>query len=171
MPTRADAIDAVTVLDRIVGEIATGVGALRWIQARRIENAQFVGLLENLCITQLVFAGCKFVEFYKHFQGVLADEERVRAKRLVDEIEDRGLVAFRNTLAGHIWDRQKNRIVMDSESRAMMDRITKGNPDSTLEWIMPASGESWDSAYGTVTALLNGLRERYSVRWEEARGR
>ena len=170
-PTRAEAVDAVTVLDRITGELLSGVNALRWFRAHRIDQAQIATLLEVVCVTQLVLAGCKFVEFYDHFHAVLTSDERTRAKSLLKEISERRLVDYRNTFVGHAWDRERRRILVDSEARAMMDRVTKGDPDATLEWVMPAFAAREDSVYGIVSGLLTSIRERHEVTWEEARGR
>jgi hypothetical protein len=169
--SRANAVDAVTVLDRIVGDIISGAQALRVIQSLQVPHPQVSARIEDLCVAQLVLAGCKFVEFYKHFHHVLDDAERASAKGLIREINERRLVDFRNAFVGHIWNRGENRILLDSEAREMIGRVTKGDPAATLEWIMPTDDKKPESVYAIVTGLLNTIRERYAVTATEAKGR
>ena len=79
------------------------------------------------------------------------------AKALRKDIEERGIVEFRNKVVGHIWDYDQGRALSNNEVEQRMPHVTRSDVRGFLEWVNN-TGSSDNS--GTVAGVVELVRER-----------
>jgi|OpeIllAssembly_1097287.scaffolds.fasta_scaffold05707_4 hypothetical protein len=172
---RERAINAVDVLNDLVGDLITGTNVLRDYRAQHQRNklpTELVVGIQKMCISHLVMGACKFIEFFEHFHDILDADDRTSAKALVREFNSRGMVEFRNTVVGHIWDKKKGRPLLLSEITQHLERLTNKDLVSFLDWINKLEVHRQpDSVVGTVEKIRSNLVEAHSIQPDEVIGR
>jgi len=88
---------------------------------------------------------------------VIPFDVRNVAKRLRREIEEGGMVEFRNKVVGHVWDKDEGRALTNSEVEERLSRLTKSDVRGFLEWVNNTGSE--DNA-GTAASVIEAVRER-----------
>jgi hypothetical protein len=83
----------------------------------------------------LVVALSKWSELYKRYRDVIPENVSKDAKDLVGDIEDRGVVTFRNTVVGHVWDNEVKRALTAQEVEERLSQVLGGSVDDFLMWI------------------------------------
>lgn len=91
--------------------------------------------IRRLCLTHLVIALAKWSELYKRYKEVIPQNVSKEAKELSKGIDKRGVIAFRNKVAGHIWDNQAKRALTVQEVEERLSTVLGGNIDDFLLWI------------------------------------
>jgi len=164
---RDRAVNAVDILNDLVGDLITGTNVLRDYHAQhrraRLPTELMVGV-QKMCISHLVMGSCKFIEFYEHFHDILDAENRASAKALVREFRSRGMETFRNKVVGHIWDKDKGRPLLLSEITQHLEHFTKKDLNSFLNWINKLDDHPQpESVVGIVEAIRSNLVETHSI--------
>ena len=153
-PERERAIEAIRVLNNFVGDITTATKT--WEHAPTIaKNPKLVPMLNRMCITYLILSLAKLMEFYDRYNRILPRQDGVELKAVRSELGARGLLDLRNKVIGHIWDKERNRPLTDSEVDTQLAKITKGNPDEFIAWI---NGDTPETEPKCVVNLIERTR-------------
>lgn len=172
---RERAIDAVDILNDLVGDLITGTNVLRDYRAQYQDNKlpkELMVGIQKMCISHLVMGACKFIEFFERFHDILDADDRNDAKALVREFNNRGISEFRNTVVGHIWDKKKGRPLVLSEIIQHLDRLTRKDLGAFLDWINKLEvHQRPDSVVGTVEKIRSNVVVAHSIQPDEVTGR
>jgi len=164
--TRKAAVDAVDILNDFIGDLVSGTMLFRyWInesQQGHIQPALMI-TIQKICISHLVLALSKFTEFYQRFLWIIPLKHRQACKTLLNEIDRKGVVDFRNKCVGHIWDNDQQRPLMNSEIMTRLDRLTDGDMIGFLNWINPTPNELPSSVVRIVETVRDDLTSDYSI--------
>ncbi len=164
---RERVIDAVDVLNDLIGDFVTATNVLREYSSAyartKLPKELLVGI-QKMCVSHIVIGGCKFIEFYERFHDILPNLDHAEAKTLLREFNSRGFLEFRNTVVGHIWDKEKNRPLVLSEVTQHLERITKMDLKRFLDWINALEpGLQTQSIAGKIEAIRTNLVNKYSI--------
>lgn len=164
---RDRAIDAVDVLNDLVGELITGTNLLRESDVQNKAGALSDELLSDvgkMCLSYLVLSCAKTVELYDKYRNILPPDVTQEMKELRGEIESRGILKFRNKVVGHIWDKDKRRVLRNSEVLAMLQAIMQGTVADFLNWLNPLhSAPSKAGVVNTLVAVRTALMQEYEI--------
>jgi hypothetical protein len=168
---RESAVHAADTLNDFVGDLVSGAMLFReWhaqFAAGRVPEMLMVNV-QKICVSHLVLALCKFVEFYKRFHQVLPSGHRETCKTLVCEINQRGIVEFRNKCVGHIWDKEQQRPLIHSEIMLRLTRLTDGDMSGFLNWINNPAGNQYPyTVVSVVEGVRDSLMQEYSISPDE----
>lgn len=165
-------LDAVDVLNDLVGDLVTGTNVLREYQALNVAGKIHGDLLpgiRRMCVSHIVLSCCKFIEFYDHFHDLLPENQRAAAKALRREFNTRGMTSFRNKVVGHIWDNNQGRPLQLSEITQQLQVMMKNDVTEFLDWINRLeSGVQPDTVAATVEEIRNSLIASHTVSPDEA---
>jgi hypothetical protein len=135
---RETAVHAADTLTDLIGDLCGGTMLFRyWInefQQGHLPEMLMINV-QKICVSHLVLALYKFVEFHQRFHEVIPPEHRQACKTLLREIAQKGVEQFRNKCVGHIWDSEHRRPLIHSEIMKRLDRLTAGNMPEFLNWI------------------------------------
>lgn len=164
---RETAVHAADTLTDLVGDLCGGTMLFRyWInefQQGRLPEMLMINV-QKICVSHLVLALYKFVEFHQRFHQIIPSEHRQACKTLLREIEQKSVVQFRNKCVGHIWDNENQRPLIHSEIMKRLDRLTGGNMPGFLNWInTPTPAESPSTVVNIVERLRDALMSKYSI--------
>ncbi len=136
--TREAAVNAADSLNELIGDLVTGSMLLReWdvsFRAGRTTLLLFTGI-QKMCLSHIVLALHKFIEFYERYHNALSAEHRATAKALIREIKRRGVIEIRNKFVGHMWDNILGRPLMHSEIMSRLTGMAEGDLLGFVEWI------------------------------------
>ena len=168
---RARAVDAVAILNNFVGDFVAGSMTLR-DYAQRHQNGTFrsdqMVAISNMCLSHLILTFAKFEEFWSHYNNLVPDEQREHCKVIITFAQNHGITTLRNRYVGHIWHKQKQRPLPQSEVRTALRSIVKNDLREFMDWINDPAGNAYPS---TVVSIVETTRDAiavtYSVRPEE----
>ena len=168
---RSDAIDAVDALNDLVGDLIAGTRVLadyhQDFRNQSITEGQ-MSAVQKMCISHLALAFAKLLEFWEKYHDVVPDEHRTNLKALNAELKARGAKEFRNTVAGHIWDRKLQRPLRNSKIMQMLEKLTGGKLVEFLNWINSVESEpSSNTVVGLVEAVRDSVVLRLDIRPHE----
>lgn len=168
---RIQAVYAADTLNDFVGDFVSGVMLFReWdaqFKAGRVTEDLMI-TVRKICLTHLVLGLSKFEEFYRRFNRVIPSEYRVACKGLVREIEQKGVIDFRNKCVAHIWDDDHERPLVHSEIMARLDHMTGGNIPAFLDWINNPRDNTYPSTVvSIVETVRDKLMEQYCITFDE----
>jgi hypothetical protein len=168
---RETAVHAADTLTDLVGDLGGGTNLFRyWItqfQQGHLPEILMVNV-QKICVSHLVLALCKFVEFHQRFHQIIPSEHRQTCKALLREIHRKGAVEFRNKCVGHIWDNEQQRPLIHSEIMMRLDRLTGGDMPGFLNWINnPTSSEFPSTVVRIVETVRDALMSEYSISPDE----
>lgn len=132
--------EACTLLADLLRDIITGVRAEEIFECapghkrESQDNPIRIGL-NRMRMFHLLLTLSKCAEFYDHFSNCIPADCRGDFKATRNEIGRRGIVVFRNTYIGHIWDNKKNRPLTDEEASAAIAGIQNNDERSFLSWV------------------------------------
>ena len=116
---RVEAVYAADILNDFVGDFVSGVMPFHeWeatFDAQHVTEETKVAV-QKICLFHLVLGLSKFEEFYRSFHRVIPSEHRDACKGLLRQIQRKGVIDFRNTCVGHIWDKLLDRPLVHSEN-------------------------------------------------------
>jgi hypothetical protein len=168
---RETAVHAADTLNDFIGDLVGGTMLFRYwdtqIRERHLPQTLMVNV-QKICISHLVLALCKFVEFHQRFHQVIPLEHRQTCKDLLREINRRQAVQFRNKCVGHIWDKEQQRPLLHSEIMTRLARLTGGDIPEFLNWINnPTANEFPSSVVSIVETVRDALTSKYSISPDE----
>jgi hypothetical protein len=155
----------------LIGDLGGGTMLCRyWItkfQQEHLPESLMVNV-QKICVSHLVLALCKFVEFHQRFHQLIPSEHRKTCKALLRDINRKGAVQFRNKCVGHIWDNEQQRPLIHSEIMTRLDRLTGGDMPGFLNCINNlASNEYPSTVISIVETLRDALMSQYSISPDE----
>jgi len=154
------AIDAVDTLNDLIGDLVTGTMVLRvYHQQYRTGgafNLEQMIAVQKMCLSHLVLAFVKLLEFWKRYHQLVPDKHRADLKALNDTLKRKGVRDFRNKVAGHIWDSKQGRPLRHSEIMASLEVLTDGHLDQFLRWVNNPDGNTYPQ---TVLSVIEALRD------------
>jgi hypothetical protein len=169
---RALALDAVDALNDLVGDLVAGTRVLA--DYHRLHKAGSVDLeqmsaVQKMCLSHLVLAFAKLLEFWEHYHQLVPDEHRSTLKELNATLRRRGADEFRNTVAGHIWDRKLQRPLHHSEVMSKLDKLVDGAALADfLRWINNTDGNAHPATVvGVIEAVRDSLVTRHAIEVSE----
>jgi hypothetical protein len=169
---RTRAIDAVDVLNDLIGDLITGVMVLRVFlaehQRRKLSTVQMIGV-QKMCLSYLALALCKCMEFWKKYHNIVPTDHRAEYKSLVGKITKNGVESLRNKCVGHIWDRDKKRPLKHSEVMQHLLALAHGaGLPAFLNWVNNPADNTYPN---TVVSIVETVRDRiaseYSISGNE----
>ena len=165
---RERAVDAVDVLNDFVGDFVAGVMVLREY-SQRLKNKNSDGkaliTIHKMCISYLILALCKWLEFYDKYKTIIPDENREDCKKLLKILREKNVMLFRNRIVGHIWDKTLNRPLKNSEIMEKLNIITNNNLGEFLSWINdPNNNEYPSTVVSIVETTRDGLVKKYYIK-------
>lgn len=166
------AIDAVDILNDFIGDLITCVMVFseysREFKAGRISMIQMVPI-QKMCISHLILTLGKWLEFYDRYHDLVPDELRKEVKEKNKVLNDKKVRQFRNTVVGHLWDKEKNRPLVMSEIMPRLEVIMGPNPGEFLRWVNnPGNNQYPTTLTSVVEKLREALMDRFSIMPEKA---
>jgi len=157
---REQAVNAVDLLNDLVGDLITGTMALAQYHKKYssgiITQGQLVGA-NKMCLSHLVIGLTKWAEFYKKFYHLIPSELKDDAKRIIKAIESRKVIEFRNKCVGHIWDKDTNRPLVNSEIMARLSTITGNDIHGFLRWLNNPNPAAFPNS---VAGISEAIRDK-----------
>lgn len=168
---RASALDAVDILNDLIGDFVAGTRVLadhhHDYRASRISEEQ-MSAVQKMCVSHLVLSFAKLLEFWKHYHQLVPAKHRDELKALNAELRSKGVERFRNTVAGHIWDRKRQRPLRHSEIMQELNVLIGGKLSDFLKWVNNPQGNGHaKTVLGVVESLRDSLVAEYRIRAEE----
>ena len=164
---RERAIDALDVLNDLIGDLVTGTNVLRDYHAQHSKGKvpdELLPAIRRMCISHLVLGCCKTIEVYERFHDLIPEPQHAEAKSLVKEFRARGMDSFRNKVVGHIWDKDRGRPLRLSEITEQLQTIMKNDVDGFLSWINRLEqGEQPGTIVATLEQIRGSLVEKFKV--------
>lgn len=165
--TREKAIDAVDVLNDIIGDLAAGTNVFREYRERYKAgtfSAPQLSAVQKMCFSHLALALCKLLEFWQNYQKLVPDTFRQNLKNLNGTIRKRGAKDFRNKVAGHIWDKKLQRPLRQTEVMKMLETLLGAHADHFLNWVNdPAKNEYPITVLSVVESLRDAIATQYEI--------
>jgi hypothetical protein len=116
--------------------------------------------LTRLCLFHAIITLAKWSELYDRYKGVIPADIRDAAKDLRSRINDRGIVDFRNKVAGHVWDKDQRRPLTNAEVQHRLDAVTGSDVPTFLRWITDT--ESPENPFPAVR-IIESVRDRLAA--------
>ncbi len=120
--------------------------------------------ITRLCLFHTIITLSKWTELYDRYKAIIPMDVRDTAKNLRNEIDKRGIVAFRNKVVGHIWDDELHRALTNEEVQDRLDVITKSNVAGLFAWINDGRLEdNPNTAVGMIEIVRDRIRDEYGL--------
>jgi len=118
----------------------------------------------RLCLFHAIISLTKWTELYDRYKDVIPSDVREVAKALRMEIDQRGIVEFRNKVVGHIWDDALGRALTNDEVEERLTSLTRSDVKGFLEWVNNTrSDDNSATAVAAVEAVRDRIREVYGL--------
>ena len=157
------AIDAVDVLNDLIGDLIAGTKV--FIDYRqRLKTGEFrveqMSAVQKMCFSHLVLSFCKLSEFWERYHRLVPEIHREALKSLTAEIRERAK-DFRNKVAGHIWDKKRQRPLRHSEIMVQLDGLIGKHADDFLYWINNPESNTYPE---TIVSVVETIRDAVARR-------
>ena len=165
-------IDAVDTLNDFIGDLIAGTRVLA--DYREQHNTSSVGIgqmsaIQKMCLSHLVLTFAKILEFWDRYHAIVPEMHRETLKELNATLRHRGADEFRNTVAGHIWDRKQQRPLRHSEVMSKLKALMAGAalPDF-LRWVNNPEGNVYpETVVSVVEAVRSSLVAKHDIKVSE----
>lgn len=165
------AIEAYRILNDFVGDLIAGTRTLELYQSPKIKavaNQHTKLFAKRMCISHLIITMSKWSEFYRRYKSIIPKDIIQTAKNLQKDIDGRELVNFRNTVAGHIWDKKVNRALTPKEIDSRLQKVFVTNQKDFLNWINDPKNKKRSDTVITICELLRKrIKEEYNLTEKE----
>jgi hypothetical protein len=161
------ATNAVDLLNDFVGDFVTGTMSLARFHAEHnsgsITAEQLAGI-NKMCLSHLILGLTKWAEFYDKFHDLIPSEFKDTAKTIKKTIENRKVIEFRHKCVGHIWDKDTNRPLVNSEIMTRLETITNNDIKGFLRWLNnPDTTEYPKSVAGVCESIRDKIALEHGV--------
>jgi len=116
----------------------------------------------RLCMSQVVLTLFKWVEFYEKYNDLIPNDLRNDCKMLLKRVKARDVEYFRNSCIGHIWNKEKNRPLHNSEIEELLNKITLNNVGKFMKWINDPENNSFPH---TVVSIVERVRDNIATQY------
>jgi hypothetical protein len=123
------------------------------------ENPAAVALevgFRRLYLFHIIMLLAKVSELYKRNRAILPLGCREEFKALVKRIEERGILRFRNAVAGHLYDKETQKSLTATEVNARANKITEDNLEGFFLWVNNKADNSYPT---TVVSIVERARD------------
>lgn len=161
------ALSAVDLLNDFVGDFVTGTMVLAQFHAEHnagsISSGQLAGV-NKMCLSHLVLGLTKWLEFYDKFHDLIPNELKDEAKQVIRKIEAGDVLAFRHKCVGHIWDKDTNRPLVNSEIIDRLNKIMNNDARAFLKWLNNTDSVAFSkSVAGMCEAMRDKIADAYGI--------
>lgn len=164
--TRKEAIDAVDILNDMVGDFVTGVMVFKLINTiSDLGNARIAA--EKMCLSHIVLSFDKWIEFYKQYHSLFKDQLHDECKKLKMELERRKVEDFRDRCIGHIWDKKTKRPLPNSEILERLEKIVGSDLQTFLLWVNNPDNIFPKTIVSIVEEARDYLVKEYKIKPDE----
>ncbi len=120
--------------------------------------------ITRLCLFHTIITLSKWTEFYDRYKAIIPGDIRDTGKRLRKELDERGIVEFRNKVVGHIWDDDLRRALTNDEVEERLGVITKSNVAGLFAWVNDGRLEdNPNTAVGMIELVRDRIRQEYGL--------
>jgi hypothetical protein len=162
MTSREDSKERAREVFRLTNELRldliTGMQAYRLLQRQLASNPAREPVptgIRRLCLTHIVIALAKWNELYKKYKAVLPQCVSGVAKELSSNIENRGVVNFRNKVVGHVWDNDTKQVLSVDEVKSRLHEVLKGDLGAFMLWINDPTTSNPATVVGIIERVHN----------------
>lgn len=169
MPTRPDPTAKAREAFRLASDLMMDL--IGGMQAHRTFELLFVGnpapepvstQVNRLCLFHIIITLSKWNELYDRYLDVFPEDTRHAAKALMKQIEQKGIVEFRNKVAGHIWDSDSGRALTNAEVEQRLSTITGPDLTTFMRWVNnPDDSRFPQTAASVIERVRDRVREVY----------
>ncbi|MBU4589442.1 MAG: hypothetical protein KKG01_00735 [Candidatus Omnitrophica bacterium] len=135
---RDKAIEACKLLNQYVGDLVATARSLQLFESQesfpRLKNELRLSL-RRMCLSYLIITLSKWGELYSKYKTVIPKDLRQSCRALYQNIQCKGIIDFRNSVVGHIWDKKHKRPLLSLEIENRLKKMFDGNMDSFVKWI------------------------------------
>ena len=156
---RGRALEAVDILNDFIADCIAPVNVFKdyLVEWKDDESKQSnLVAVYRLCMSQIILTLYKWVEFYEKYHDLIPDEMREDCKFLLKRIRARDIEHFRNSCIGHIWNKEKNRPLYNSEIKELLNKITLNHVGNFMKWVNDSDNNSYPN---TVVSIVETLRD------------
>lgn len=160
---RERAIEAVDILTDLIADCIAPVNVFRGYLLRWKDDEtkqSHLTAVYRLCMSQVILSLYKWVEFYEKYHDLIPEDMRNECKMLLKRIKVRDTEYFRNSCIGHIWNKEKNRPLLNSEIEGLLKGITLGHVGKFMKWVNDPETNSYLT---TVVSIVETLRDKISA--------
>lgn len=160
---RNTALDAVDVLNDLIGDITTGCSVLlsadSQFRRHRLSLRDMSGI-QKMCMSHLVLALSKLLEFWERYHAAVPPAHANQMRLLLRRVRAKNVEPFRNSVAGHIWDNALGRCLRHSE---IMDHLTNivGDIPAFDAWLRNPADPS--AVSNILTVVRNAIMEEHTI--------
>ena len=165
------AIEAIDILNDFIADCIAPVNVfkdylIKW-DGDDSKQSSLVAVY-RLCMSQIILTLFKWVEFYEKYHDLIPENMRDDCKMLLKRVKARDIEYFRNSCIGHIWNKEKNRPLHNSEIEELLNKITLNHVGKFMKWVNDSDNNSYPN---TVVSIVESLRDtiatKNSVSYEE----
>ncbi len=159
MGSRERAIDAIDILNDLLGDLVISGKVLQKFSRAHNQghlNMEQMVSVQKMCLSNLILALTKWLEFYEHYHDLIPDEFREIVKKTNKTLNEKKVREFRNKCIGHIWDKPNKRPLVLSEIMHRLDNIVGGNMPDFLRWINNPNNNEYPN---TLLSIVESLRD------------
>lgn len=170
MKNKLQAIEAYQLLNNFVGDLIAGTRTLELYQLtkiKKIANETTQLFVKRMCISHLIITISKWNEFYDKYKSIIPKDVIDKAKNLKKDINKRKLINFRNTVAGHIWDKKLNRPLTPNEIDNRLQQVFITNQKDFINWINDHKNNKNVSIVSVCELLRKKIQEEYNLTEEQ----
>lgn len=157
---RTRAIEASQILNDLIGDIVVSTRTIEIFESTNIKplmTAVYKIAATRFCVFQIVLSLNKILEFDSHYRSFVPNEMSDCWKIMIKEINLRGVNKFRNTLVGHIWNKQTKRPISNKEHNEFEKRLYRGDFNGFLLWINDPNDNTFPK---TVISIIETAKKK-----------
>jgi hypothetical protein len=160
MDPRERAVEAARLLSYFMVDLIVGTRGLEILDnpaiAPHVTANMMVGL-NRMALSHSLVTLAKWAEFYRRYAAILPSDVRSACKQLDREMKTRGVVAFRNTVVGHILDKATQRPLTSREVEERLQKVMAGDRADFFRWVNDPAGNTFPAS---VVAIIEHVRDR-----------
>jgi hypothetical protein len=170
--TRERAIEAWRLLNDILLDLLTGSRALELFDSpgwtRLIREGTAIGF-RRMALFHIIITLSKWAEFHGSYGDLLPKEVQLACRDLKRSLDRRGIRRFRNSVVGHIFDREGRRLLTRDEIEARVNRLLENDLEAFLLWLNNPKNNEFPSTFVSVCeAVRRSIEHQYQVSRAEA---
>lgn len=135
---RTRAIEAYQIFNDLIGDIVVSTRTIEIFRCKNLKpimTADYKIAATRFCVFQIVLSLNKILEFNSHYRSFVPNKMDDCWKNMIKEITSRGVKKYRNTLIGHIWNKQMKRPILKKEHDEFENQLYRGDFNGFLLWI------------------------------------